>query len=34
MKNKILKHQYELGQVNYKVLRKRFIDLELDINYM
>ncbi len=32
MKNEILEHQYELGQVNYKVLRKRFNDLGLDIS--
>ncbi len=32
MKNKILEHQYELGQANYKVLRKRFNDLGLDIS--
>ncbi len=32
MKNEVLEHQYELGQVNYKVLRKRFDDLGLDIS--
>ena len=32
MKNEVLEHQYELGQVNYKVLRKRFNNLGLDIS--
>ena len=32
MKNEVSKHQYELGQVNYKVLRKRFVDLRLNIS--
>ncbi len=32
MKNDVLKHQYELEQVNYKVLRKRFVDLRLNIS--
>ncbi len=32
MKNEVLEHQYELGQVNYKILRKRFIDLGLNIS--
>ncbi len=32
MKNEVLEHQYELGQVNYKVLRKRFNDLGLNIS--
>ena len=32
MKNKVLEHQYELGQVNYKILRKRFVDLRLNVS--
>ncbi len=32
MKNEVLEHQYELGQVNYKDLRKQLVDLGLDIS--